>query len=233
MFKFSIIIPVFKEAGIINNSIKDILDKFRTEKFEIIVVDGENNGSTINTINTGYANIKKSISGKNRAKQMNAGASVSEGDVLLFLHADCALPENALDQIKNVFDSDPDTAAGAFNLKIDSNKIIFKIISKLSSLRARITKIPYGDQSIFIRKDYFLKLGGYRELPLMEDADLMRRIKKNKGKINILPAGVTASPRRWEKEGILYYTLKNWLITILYFLGAHPEKLKKLYYRGE
>ena len=208
--KFSIIIPVWREADTINCLIKNIIDQFNREKFEIIVVDGEKNGNTIDAIKIGSDNIKKITAEKNRAKQMNAGASVSNGDILIFLHADSILPEGALTQIKNILKSNSHIVAGAFDLKLDSNKIIFKIISKVSSLRSRLTRIPYGDQAIFVQKEYFNKLSGYKEIPIMEDIDLMRRIKKNNGKIHILSSSVITSPRRWEKEGILFYTFRNW-----------------------
>jgi glycosyltransferase involved in cell wall biosynthesis len=103
---FSIIIPVFRETGIINDLLSNIFKQFGQNIFEIIVVDGENNGNTINMISLGSDNIKKIVSKKNRAKQMNAGASVSNGNVLIFLHADCILPEDALNHIGNIFESD-------------------------------------------------------------------------------------------------------------------------------
>lgn len=228
-YKFSIIIPVFRETAVINDLLNNIFKQFNRKEFEIIVVDGENNGNTINKISIESDKIKKVMSEKNRAKQMNAGVSVSEGEVLIFLHADCLLPKDALKQIKGFLAVDPQIVAGAFDLKIDSDKFIFKIISKLSSARSRITKIPYGDQAIFITKEFFYRIGGYKEIPIMEDVDLMRRIKRNKGKIHIFSTYVNASPRRWGKEGILYYTFKNWIITTLYFLGVSPDKLKMLY----
>ncbi|MDD5772685.1 MAG: TIGR04283 family arsenosugar biosynthesis glycosyltransferase [bacterium] len=228
-FYFSIIIPVFQEADKINGLIENILNQFSDDKFEIIVVDAESSLNTINAINIEFDNIKKITSVKNRAKQMNAGAYVSEGEVLVFLHADCVLPGDALIQIKKSLKSDTKIVAGAFDIKIDSDNIIFKIISIISSLRSRYTKIPYGDQAIFVQKEYFFKLGKYREIPIMEDVDLMLRIKKNNGRIHIFSASVTASPRRWENEGILYYTLKNWIITTLYFIGISPDKLKIFY----
>lgn len=231
-YEFSIIIPVFRETGIINKLLNSILERFNQEALEIIIVDGENNRDTINKISIDSYKIRKIVSEKSRAKQMNAGAAVSEGDILIFLHADCSLPENALCLIKNILASYPDIAAGAFGLKIDSDRIIFKIISRLSSARSRITKIPYGDQAIFIRKEFFHKIGGYNEIPVMEDIDLMRRIKKNKGRIFIIPKTVTASARRFEKEGIFYRVLKNRIIAALYFFGVSPHRLKILY-RGD
>ena len=103
------------------------------------------------------------------------------------------------------------------------------MIEKTASLRSRITKIPYGDQAIFIRKKYFFEIGRYREIPIMEDVDLMVRIKKDQGKLKFLNSRVSTSSRRWEEEGMVYCTLRNWTILILFFLGTKPEKLAVFY----
>ncbi|MCK5255532.1 MAG: glycosyl transferase family 2, partial [Deltaproteobacteria bacterium] len=94
---------------------------------------------------------------------------------------------------------------------------------------SRFTRIPYGDQIIFLRKDYFNKIGGYKEIPLMEDVELMQRIKRQGDKICILTDKVVTSPRRWEKEGIIFCTLRNWIILTLYMIGISPSKLAKYY----
>jgi hypothetical protein len=99
----------------------------------------------------------------------------------------------------------------------------------MASLRSRITRIPFGDQAIFIRKAYFQKLGGFKDIPLMEDLEIMQRIKKKGDKICIIRCKVLTSPRRWEKEGILRCTLRNWLLQVLYFFGVPPYKLAKWY----
>ena len=119
--------------------------------------------------------------------------------------------------------------AGAFDLAIDSDKPAFRLIEKAASLRSRMTRIPYGDQVIFIRKGEFRELGGFRDIPIMEDVDIMRRIKKRKGRICIIGKAVRTSPRRWEKEGIVYTTLRNWLLITLYLFGVRPEKLVRFY----
>jgi hypothetical protein len=100
-------------------------------------------------------------------------------------------------------------------------------------IRTRITGIPYGDQAIFIKKDFFAGMNGYQEIPIMEDVELMRRIKKSGYKICIIPQRVSTSPRRWEKEGIIYCTLRNWALISLYLSGFKPEKLAKFYYREQ
>jgi hypothetical protein len=122
-----------------------------------------------------------------------------------------------------------DYVAGAFDLGIDSHRLAFRVIEKIACWRSRLTRIPYGDQAIFIRRDYFRSMGGFQDIPIMEDVDLMRRIKKKGGKIHILRDRVKTSARRWEKEGILYGTLRNWLLVSLFCAGVKPERLARFY----
>ncbi|MHC4075293.1 MAG: hypothetical protein ACYSRZ_02615, partial [Planctomycetota bacterium] len=114
-------------------------------------------------------------------------------------------------------------------LGIDSNRLFLKFIAVRASLRSRLNRIPYGDQAIFIRKTYFEDIGRFKEVPLMEDVDLMRRIKKRGDKIFILPDKVMTSSRRWETEGALYTTIRNQILVSLYYLGVDPEKLSRFY----
>jgi rSAM/selenodomain-associated transferase 2 len=224
--KFSIIVPVFHEAEKVNELI-GLLHHLDPEKnLEIIVVDGSLEKDTLGAINSNH--VIKISSEKGRAKQMNAGASIARGEILIFLHADTELPIHALKKI-NILMERKKYMAGAFDLGIRSDKFIFKVIGVLASLRSRLNKIPFGDQAIFIRREYFNKIGGYKEIPLMEDVELMRRIKKSGSKIWIFHDRVMTSPRRWEKEGVIYCTLRNWTLQTLYFLGISPDKLVRFY----
>lgn len=223
--KVSIIIPVYREEQNINNTINHIYNT-QSGDFEIIVSDSEPNQSTLKVIEK--TEVIKVVSEKGRAKQMNKGVVQSQGEILLFLHADTILPDNAVEEINKIIEQD-NYMAGAFDFKINSTKTIFRIIEKISSLRSRITRLPYGDQAIFIRKYYFLSIGKYKEYPLMEDVELMQKIKKDKKDIFIINTPVITSPRRWEKEGVIYCTLRNWSLIIMYFLGVSPEKLVNLY----
>jgi len=159
---------------------------------------------------------------------MNLGASLAEGDILIFLHADTFLPPDALELIETAME-DRSCTAGAFDLAIDSDRPAFRLIEKVASFRSRITRIPYGDQTIFIRNRDFRDLGGFNNIPVMEDVEFMQRIKKRKGKICIIGRAVLTSPRRWEKEGIVYTTLRNWLLLCLYLCGVKPERIVRFY----
>ncbi len=162
---------------------------------------------------------------------MNEGAKEARGDVLLFLHADTELSAEALRQITSVM-TRQDIVAGAFDLGIKSRRFIFRVIEHIASFRSRVSRIPFGDQAIFIRRDYFNEIGGYDEIPLMEDLEIMRRIKKRGDKIFIIHKMVMTSPRRWEQEGVLYCTLRNWFIQMLYYCGVSPQRLAKYYKHG-
>lgn len=225
----SIILPVLNEAGSINDAISSLRGLRPDAAIEIIVVDGDPRGGTIGTIRD--KGTITAIGEKGRARQMNCGASLASGDILLFLHADTLLPVDALAHVKAAMDDDR-SVAGAFDLGIDSERRVFRITEKYVALRTRVTRVPFGDQAIFIRKDYFNKIGGYSDIPLMEDVELMRRIRKRGDKIIIIPEKVMTSARRWEQEGVLRCTLRNWALQLSYALGVRPERLIKWYKTG-
>jgi len=220
--KFSIVIPVLHEANKINGLIAHLNGLDLEKSCEIIVVDGSQENDTLKAIHSNR--VIKISSEKGRAKQMNAGASVAKGEILIFLHADTELSQNALKRI-NAFLNTKEYVGGAFDLGIKSDKIVFKVIAFMASLRSRLNGIPYGDQALFIRKEYFDKMGGYKDIPLMEDVELMRRVKRSGKKIKIFPDPTMTSPRRWEKEGVIYCTLRNYALQLLYFIGVSPQKL--------
>jgi rSAM/selenodomain-associated transferase 2 len=224
--EISIIIPVLDEAERINHVIDAIGPSNPGRAFETIVVDGDPAGRTIKSISGD--GVVKLLSGTGRAKQMNAGAQAATGEILLFLHADTELPTGALGKIASAME-DPAYVAGAFDLAIDSSRAVFRIIERAASLRSRLTGTPFGDQAIFIRKDYFHTIGGYKDIPIMEDIKLMRRVANRDGRLCFLADKVRTSPRRWEKEGVLRCTLRNWLIQFLYAVGVSPHRLARFY----
>jgi rSAM/selenodomain-associated transferase 2 len=224
--KFSIIVPAFHEGKNIHDLIECLNRLDSDKKSEVIVVDGAQERDTLAAIPGN--NVLKISSERGRATQMNAGAYIARGEVLIFLHADTELPVRALEKIHALMERS-EYVGGAFDLGIKSNKFIFRTIGKLASWRSRLSRIPFGDQAIFIRREYFNKIGGYKEIPIMEDVELMRRIKKSGNKIWIFRDRVMTSPRRWEKEGVIYCTLRNWMLQALYFLGVSPHKLATFY----
>jgi rSAM/selenodomain-associated transferase 2 len=222
----SIIIPVLNESAGINDLVAHLRAADSEGKAEIIVVDGDPDGGTVDTIDD--LSVAKVKSSRGRGKQMNEGAKIAKGKLLLFLHADTELPPEAFSLIATAMGKGK-FVGGAFDLAIKSVKLPFRLIELMASLRSRATRIPFGDQAIFIGSAYFRTIGGFPEIPLMEDVELMRRIKKEKNRICIVRQKVMTSARRWEKEGILRCTLRNWLLQILYYSGVSPFKLARWY----
>ncbi|MBN1860042.1 MAG: TIGR04283 family arsenosugar biosynthesis glycosyltransferase [Candidatus Thermoplasmatota archaeon] len=225
-YRFSIIIPVLHEAELIN-PLLERLDYLKTNQpVEVIVVDGSPTKDTLAVISK--KTVKKYSTLQGRGRQMNLGAAHASGDILVFLHADTLLPTNALVVIQETLQN-TNLVGGAFTLQIQSKKRLLHMIAVYSTLRSRLTRAPYGDQVIFLRKTYFDSLGGFQEIPLMEDVELMRRIKKKKGKIIILSTPVVTSERRWNQEGLLYTAIRDTMIIFLYWCGMPAEKLARFY----
>lgn len=228
--QFSIIIPVLHESRGINDLVRHLRALENAEKCELIVVDGSAEADTVRVI--ADSDVLRLSASPGRAKQMNAGAAAASGDILLFLHADTYLPDDALTQIDRVM-NDGMYAGGAFDLGIDAPRQIYRLIAAVASARARFTRIPYGDQAIFIKKKTFHRLGCYPEIPIMEDVALMEQIKKSGGRIYIVPRCVATSPRRWEQKGIIRTTMGNWFLLATYYLGVSPDVLVRVSRRQE
>ncbi len=221
----SIIIPVLNEEKNISIVLENI-KRLNGEK-EIIVVDG---GSIDNTVDI----VKKKgfmllSSQKGRGCQMNRGAEIADGDTLLFLHADTTLPENAITRILEAIKNHK-IIGGRFDVRFDDDKFIFKLIAFLMNWRSRLTGIFTGDQAIFIRKDIFKDIGGYLEIPLMEDIALSKKMKR-KGEVACINDCVTTSARKWKEDGIIKTILLMWFLRLLYFFKINPIFLSRIYYR--
>jgi rSAM/selenodomain-associated transferase 2 len=223
---FSIIIPVLHESEIINALLDSLRQLERDEPFEIIIVDGSPTQDTLRVISD--KNVLKYACPQGRGRQMNEGEAHATGDILIFLHADTFLPPNALSLMKTTLENKR-YVGGAFTLKIQSKISFLRAIAVYSTLRSQITRAPYGDQVIFLRKHYFDAIGGYADIPLMEDVELMRRIKKKQGQIIILPFSVITSDRRWHQEGPVYTLIRDNIIIFLYWCGMPAEKLARFY----
>lgn len=174
--------------------------------------------------------VKVIAANPGRASQMNAGAAVANGDILLFLHADTLLPTN-FDTLICLALQDAGTIAGAFELRIDAKLWGLRFIEKMVNARSRLFSLPYGDQAIFLKAIIFHEFGCFPDLLIMEDFELMLRLRRE-GKITILPASVLTSGRRWQKLGVVKTTLINQLVIIGYFLGVSPDKLVRFYRRS-
>ncbi|NJP10507.1 MAG: glycosyltransferase family 2 protein [Leptolyngbyaceae cyanobacterium RU_5_1] len=222
MTALSVIIPVFNEAA--NLPITIAIAQTAAD-IEVIVVDG---GSQDNTVAIAQSlGVPVIHSHPGRADQMNAGAAIAQGDTLLFLHGDTQLPKE-YDQLIHETLLQPGVIAGAFELAIAGSQWGLRLVEWGVKWRSRVLQLPYGDQAIFLEADVFHQLGGFSEMPIMEDFELVQRLRK-RGRIAIAPAPVTTSARRWQTLGILKTTLINQWILMAYFLGVSPATLAQWY----
>jgi rSAM/selenodomain-associated transferase 2 len=219
---FSIIIPTLNEEMTLEFTLNSIPT---SPALEIIVVDGNSRDRTREIAYTRTSQVY--ISPPGRARQMNLGAQKAQGKILLFLHADSMIPAGGLEAISKALE-DPHVIGGAFRLRIHAAGWGYRLIAWGANLRTRLLGLPYGDQGIFIKRKIFQEMGGFQDIPLMEDVDLIRRMKKM-GSLCILPQPMLTSARRWEKEGLLYTTLRNWSLASLYLLGVSPHRLYHWY----
>ena len=223
----SIIIPVYREEELINGCLEDLAGIERISEAEVVVVDG-GGGSTLHAIEKkehSYSLITLE-SEKGRGKQQNRGAQAARARVCLFLHVDTSLPKNALSLIEHVLIS---CDAGAFRLGIDSKRLFLRLGTLLANVRAAIIHIPYGDQAYFMKRELFFKVGGFQNIPIMEDVALMVELRKRGVELGMLKEKVITSDRRWRKEGMLKATFRNWFLFASYRLGAPAEKLAHRY----
>jgi len=224
--KLSIIIPVLNEASIIGQSLSS-LEHFRRKGHEVIVVDGGSDDPSLSTATPLSDKVTCSLRG--RSRQMNAGAVLSTGDILLFLHADCLLPDNA-DRLIIEGMSDRRQLWGRFDVKFSGKRSILRVIEVLMNWRSRLSGIATGDQGIFVERNLFEKIGGFPEIDLMEDIALCKMLKKY-GRPLCLRQQVMTSSRRWEEKGLFRTVLLMWFLRFAYFFRADPKRLVKLYYR--
>ncbi len=221
----SVIIPTLNESGNIQATITSALVN---DTIEVVVADG---GSIDNTVDISLSlGVKFILSDTGRANQMNTGASIASGDILLFLHGDTRLPDNFDVMVKEVLRK-PGVIAGAFSLQIDAPHWSLRLIESAVNLRSRFLQMPYGDQAIFLSREIFNEIGNFPPLPIMEDFEIMRRLKR-KGKIAIIDVPVITSGRRWIKKGVVKTTLMNQIAIIAYSIGISPRLIGE-WYRGK
>ncbi len=218
----SVIIPTLNEETVLERTLRRAR---QPAVREIIVADG---GSTDTTraIARQLADVVI-CAPQGRAAQMNAGAEQASADLLLFLHADTLVPEGFA-QAAVAACAQPDTVGGRFDVTLQPSSWLIWLTGELMNRRSRLTGIATGDHAIFIRREVFERLGGYARIPLMEDIDLSRRMKRA-GRTVCLPQRVTTSARRWQKDGVVRTILLMWSLRLLYFLGVSPQRLQRAY----
>ncbi len=217
----SVIIPILNEAKILDETLSRLQPELVNH--ELIIVDG---GSTDESVNIAEKYGKVVASQRGRAKQLNAGASIASGDFLLFLHADVWLEPGALNAVETALSWG--YVGGGFLQKIDRKNILYRLIEMTADMRGKYLKVFYGDSGIFVRRDIFQRIGGFPDVPIMEELGFSKRLRRL-GKTRMIRPHIHISARRWETNGIIRTTLKNWYITGLYHCGFSLERLARIY----
>ena len=220
--RISIVIPVLNEEKSIAETVAALMP---LNPHELIIVDGGSSDRTHEICSRLDVTVLSSPRG--RGLQMNHGARQATGDVLLFLHADTRLPGSSIDDIRGAL-RNPQCVGGRFDVQLDGVHWMLGVIGAMISMRSRMSRVATGDQGIFVRRGIFAELGGYPDIPLMEDVAFSRALKR-RGAVACLRSRVITSARRWEKQGIWRTILRMWLLKLLYLVGVSPVRLKRYY----
>ena len=213
------IIPSLNEGPWIRAAVGSVAE----EASEVVVVDG---GSTDETVREARAAGARVIVGpRGRAAQMEAGVEGAETEWLVFLHADTRLEEGWASALKRL---DGDIVGGAFRFSVDSPRARYRLVEIGVRLRCAALRLPYGDQGLFVRRNAFRPAGGFGRVPILEDVDLVRRLRRQ-GRLAFPRVRAVTSPRRWEERGFLRTTLLNWAVLALDSMGWPRERLARLY----
>lgn len=221
----SIIIPAANEGDYLGATLTALAG---VAGIEPIVVDGGSRDNTREVAAAAGVRILSTPPG--RALQMNAGAAAARGSLLLFLHADSILPAGFADCIRRTL-REPQVAAGAFRLTISAPGPALRILEKLIYWRSLFLQMVYGDQALFLTTEMFQAAGPFPEMPIMEDFEFSRRLRR-RGRIAILPQAVTTSARRWQRLGLIRTTVTNQLLIVAYLSGVDPQRLARWYHRS-
>ncbi len=219
----SIIVPVLNDATVLS-SLLDQLQDVRALGHEVIVVDG---GSRDDVDGVSDGRVDKLVhSPAGRARQMNMGASQAKGELLWFLHADSLIHADCLDGILQL--AQHEKVWGRFDVQLSGNDWRLRIVELMMNWRSRLTGIATGDQGIFLTRDAFKQVGGYKEIPLMEDIEISKALKKISRPF-LLSQLITASSRRWQRQGVFRTILLMWSLRLAYFLGISADRLSAYY----
>jgi rSAM/selenodomain-associated transferase 2 len=217
----SVIIPTWNEEACLGETLR----RLRGEgPDEIIVADG---GSTDATCHVAREADRVLQGLRGRAAQMNHGAAHAGSDVLLFLHADCALEPGALAAAEQALRGRR-VAAGCFRMTVTAGAPVYRLIDACATARVRLTGLVYGDQGLFVRREVFKQVGGFPPLRLLEDVFISRALRRL-GRVVVAPRRIFVSPRRWQRRGVVRTTLRNWALTALAAGGVHPNRLAAYY----
>lgn len=225
--RVSFIIPTMNERANVEQSVESA---WRAGAAEVIVVDGGSTDGTLQIAERLECKLVRSNAG--RATQQNAAAARATGDVLLFQHADTRLIADGVSQIESAL-VDARIACGAFKQRIDAAGVLYRWLECGNAFRVRRLGVAYGDQGLFIRRDLFTEVGGFPNVPILEDLLLLRELRRRSHFPVLLEGPLQISARRWQKYGVIRQTMQNWRILALYKMGVAPEALAGLYRRHD
>jgi len=224
----SIIIPVLNESAALKANLP-LLQHWRREGHEVIVVDGGSSDDSMTTCTGLVDHLMTTAAG--RARQMNSGARIARGEVLMFLHIDTLLPTMSPQFLLQPLTAGSGYTWGRFDVRLSGNHPAFRVIETMMNLRSRLTGIATGDQAMFVSRDIFEKVGGFADIPLMEDVRLSKDLCVQTGRPLCLRERVSSSSRRWEKHGIVRTVVLMWWLRLAYVMGVDPERLHRRYYQ--
>jgi len=216
--RISVIIPALNEDEVIGRA----LSSAGGAACERIVVDGGSGDETVARARAVGARVLRS--GRGRARQMNTGAEAATGDVLLFLHADTSLPGAWAETVRRTLETG--AIAGAFRFRTDGRGMLFRWIEGMVNWRSRWRRLPYGDQAIFVRREVFEAMGGFPELPVMEDFAFVAALRR-RGRVELADRAVVTSARRWYRHGLVRTTLLNQACVLAYWCGVSPQRIAR------
>jgi len=221
----SIIVPVLNEAATIQTFLAELRD--RTAGAEIVVVDGGSSDRTRDIASSLCDHLV--VTKRGRAMQMNVGAAAASGNTLWFLHADCQVPENCIEKIELAL-GNPETAGGFFRIRIPQRAVVYRLTDCFAHYAGLLLRMRFGDHGFFCRRAAFEAIGGFPNVPLMEDAEFFNRLRRI-GRVEVLSSRLVISPRRYEQIGPMRLTLAYGLIATLYALHVPLHFLAGLYQR--
>ena len=223
----TVVIPVLNDAAALASLLSTLL---ADPTLEIIVVDGSEASDPVQgALREQYSAVRWMRSARGRGAQMNHGARHARGRWLVFLHADTRLGVGWTNALRRL-DEEPRIVGGSFRFALDSPARWARWIEWGVRIRVRLFDLAYGDQALFVRRTVFEELGGYRELPLMEDVDFIRRLRRH-GQLEHVDVPALTSARRWERDGWFRRTVDNAVLVALFLSGYPPERLARHYYR--
>jgi rSAM/selenodomain-associated transferase 2 len=221
--RLSIIVPTLNEESAVGRTLAAL--RIGAPDAEIVVVDGGSRDASVACARTLADLVLDAPRG--RARQMNAGARAAQGNVLAFVHADTLVPPSFAHDVGSAL-SDPMVVGGRFDLELDDPAFVYRLIGALISARSRLTRMGTGDQALFVRREVFERLGGYRDIEICEDLDFARRLKRA-GRVACVRNRVVTSARRWQQHGVVRTVLTMWAIRVAFLCGVPPARLKRHY----